>query len=176
MSAVEKPAVKSAKPASAQSGKPGKPWLSIITAAVVAAGAAAGGAWFYANRSATEQAQQAEAEAKTSSIPAPAQYFALEPPFVVNLIGSAGGARYLQVEVQLMTRDPESLKNIEQHAPAIRARLLMLFAQENADELISRAGKEKLQAAALSEVKKLLTSETGKPCAEALLFTSFVMQ
>ncbi|KAF1722432.1 flagellar basal body-associated FliL family protein [Pseudoxanthomonas wuyuanensis] len=173
MSAVEKPAVKAAKPASA---KAGKPWLTIIAAAVVAAGAAGGGAWFYANRSATEQVQQAEAKAKAGSIPAPAQYFALEPPFVVNLIGSAGGARYLQVEVQLMTRDAESLKSIEQHAPAIRARLLMLFAQENADELISRAGKEKLQAAALSEVRKLLTAETGKPCAEALLFTSFVMQ
>lgn len=172
VSAVEKPAVKPAKPAA----KSGKPWLTIIVIALVIAGAA-GGTWFFVNRS-SEQTQQAEAKAKaaTGNIPAPAQYFALEPPFVVNLIGSAGGARYLQVEVQLMTRDAEALKNIEQHAPAIRARLLMLFAQENADELISRAGKEKLQSAALAEVKKLMTAETGKPCAEALLFTSFVMQ
>ncbi len=158
--------------------KAGKPWLMIAIVAVIAAGAAGGGAWFFASKSG-DHADKPEAkkeEAKHGGVPAPAQYFALEPPFVVNLIGSAGGARYLQVEVQLMTRDPESLKAIELHAPALRARLLMLFAQQNAEELITRAGKEKLQAQALAEVRKVLTAETGKPSAEALLFTSFVMQ
>lgn len=52
----------------------------------------------------------------------------------------------------------------------------MLFAQQNAEELITRAGKEKLQAQALAEVRKLMKAETGKPGAEQLLFTSFVMQ
>lgn len=173
MPPAEKPDPKLLKP----TPKAGKPWLMIALVAVVAAGAAGGGAWFFATRNAAP-AKTAEAKPApgASKVPAPAQYFALEPPFVVNLIGSAGGARYLQVEVQLMTRDPESLKAIELHAPALRARLLMLFAQQNAEELITRAGKERLQAQALAEVRKLMNAETGKPGAEQLLFTSFVMQ
>ncbi|MGS1079422.1 flagellar basal body-associated FliL family protein [Pseudoxanthomonas beigongshangi] len=169
---AEKPDPKLLKPAP----KAGKPWLIIGLVAIIAAGAAGGGAWFFASRNATPAKPAAKAAPEASKVPAPAQYFALEPPFVVNLIGSAGGARYLQVEVQLMTRDPESLKAIELHAPALRAKLLMLFAQQNAEELITRAGKEKLQAQALAEVRKLMKAETGKPGAEQLLFTSFVMQ
>lgn len=155
--------------------KAGKPWLMIALVALVAAGGAGAGAWYFANQKAPKEAE-AKKEAKAANVPAPAQYFALEPPFVVNLIGSVGGARYLQVEVQLMTRDPEAMKAIELHAPALRAKLLMLFAQQNAEELITRAGKERLQAQALAEVRKLMVAETGKPGAEALLFTSFVMQ
>ncbi len=165
------------KAAKADAKKSGKPWLLIIAIAVIAAGAAGGGAWFFTRQSGDAKAEQhAKDEAKTGNVPAPAQYFALEPPFVVNLIGSTGGARYLQVEVQLMTRDPEAMKNIQLHAPAIRAKLLMLFAQQDAEGLITRAGKEKLQNDALTDVKKLLIAETGKPSVEALLFTSFVMQ
>lgn len=172
MPPAEKPDPKLLKP----TPKAGKPWLIIGLVALVAAGAAGGGAWFFASRNASPAKPETKAAPDASKVPAPAQYFALEPPFVVNLIGSAGGARYLQVEVQLMTRDPESLKAIELHAPALRARLLMLFAQQNAEELITRAGKEKLQAQALAEVRKLMKAETGKPGAEQLLFTSFVMQ
>lgn len=172
---AEKPNPKASK---AVSNKSGQPWLLIILIAVAAAGAAGGAVWYLGERASKHKLEDAKTQAHTAGtgIPASAQYFALEPPFVVNLDGSVGGARYLQVEVQLMTRDPLSLKDIEQHAPAIRARLLMLFSQQNADALITRPGKEKLQAAALGEVRKLLAAETGKPGVEALLFTSFVMQ
>ncbi len=173
MAAADK---KASKPEKAKSGKP---WLLIALVAVVAAGAAGGAAWFFTGHAGGEKAEKPEAEAKAArpgAIPAPAQYFALEPAFVVNLAGDAGGARYLQVEVQLMTRDAEALKAIELHAPAIRARLLMLFGQQDAAGLMTRQGKERLQNAALGEVKALLVAETGKPCAESLLFTSFVMQ
>lgn len=177
MPAAEKADPKLLKPNAKPAG--GKPWLMIAIVAVVAAGGAGGAAWFFANQgkdSKAEHAQAAKTEEKKGGVPAPAQYFALEPPFVVNLIGSTGGARYLQVEVQLMTRDPEALKTIELHSPALRAKLLMLFAQQDAEQLMTRAGKEQLQAQALAEVRKLMTAETGKPAADQLLFTSFVMQ
>jgi len=105
-----------------------------------------------------------------------AQYFALDPAFVVNLSGSIDGPRYLQVEVQLMTRDPAALEAIKTHAPAIRARLLMLFSQVTADQIADIAGKQKLQANALAEVQKVLKAETGSNGADDLLFTSFVTQ
>ena len=161
-----------AEPTKEAASKPRRSLLVPALIAVFAAAAAGGGVWYFTQGKAHAEASK-DAKPKT---PAPAQYFALEPPFVVNLVGEAGGARYLQVEVQLMTRDPESLKAIELHAPAIRARLLMLFAQQDAASLMSREGKERLQNAALGEVKALLVAETGKPSAESLLFTSFVMQ
>lgn len=145
--------------------------------ALIAAGAAGGGGgvWYF-----TSAGHPAEAEAKAAPArkapPAPAQYFALEPAFVVNLNGSMDGPRYLQVEIQLMTRDPAALEAIKTHAPAIRARLLMLLSQVTAEEIADLAGKQKLQAAALAEVQKVLVTETGKPGADELLFTSFVTQ
>lgn len=173
--AADKNASKS-KTDKAEKPKGGKSLLTIGLVALIAAGAAGGGAWYFTSHGAKEEKPEGPKVASPGTVPAPAQYFALEPPFVVNLVGESGGARYLQVEVQLMTRDPESLKAIELHAPAIRARLLMLFAQQDAAGLMSREGKERLQNAALGEVKALLVAETGKPSAESLLFTSFVMQ
>lgn len=166
-----KPSPKGAPPAQKKSNR--KPLLIAAVAVVLAAGG--GAAWFMlAGKKQPEPG--AKTPVATGNLPAPAEYFALEPSFVVNLVSQDGSSRYLQAEVQLMTRDPLAVADIKQHAPAIRARLLMLFSQENADGLVTRQGKEKLQAAALAEVRKLLTAETGRPGAEALLFTSFVMQ
>ncbi|NIJ69857.1 flagellar basal body-associated FliL family protein [Xanthomonas sp. 60] len=143
--------------------------------ALIAAGAAGGGVWYFTSAGHPAEAEANAAPAKKAP-PAPAQYFALEPAFVVNLNGSMDGPRYLQVEIQLMTRDPAALEAIKTHAPAIRARLLMLLSQVTAEEIADLAGKQKLQAAALAEVQKVLVTETGKPGADELLFTSFVTQ
>ena len=68
------------------------------------------------------------------------------------------------------------METLKHHAPALRARLLMLFAQQTYEGLATREGKEALQAQALEEVRELMTAETGQPQAESLLFTSFVTQ
>ena len=60
---------------------------------------------------------------------------------MVNLSGPVDGPRYLQVEVQLMTRDPEALPALQTHAPAIRAKLLMLFSQVEPEQIADRPGK-----------------------------------
>lgn len=111
-----------------------------------------------------------------SVLPAPAQYLALPPPFIVNLEGTGAGPRYLQVEVQLVTRDPAAVAILQHHAPGVRARLLMLFAQQTYEGLSTREGKEALQERALDEVQALMVEETGQAQAEGLLFTSFVAQ
>ncbi|GAB3049369.1 flagellar basal body-associated FliL family protein [Stenotrophomonas tumulicola] len=166
---------KTKKPADKdKAASPRHPLLVTALIAVLAAASAGSAAWYFT------QAQHAGADgstaAKPKARPAPAQYFALEPPFVVNLNGPADGPRYLQVEVQLMTRDNDALDAIRIHSPALRARLLMLFSQVAPEQIADRAGKEKLQAASLAEVRKVLLAETGKQCADELLFTSFVTQ
>lgn len=163
---------KSAAAKVAPKGGQPKKLLIIAVAAVLAVGGAGTGAWFFLHKSAAA----GKAEAKHAELPKPAQYFAMDPAFVVNLNGPDDGPRYLQLEVQLMTRDPESLKRIQENAPAIRAHLLMLFSQVQAQDIADIAGRKKLQAAALAEAQKLMTAETGKKSVEDLLFTSFVTQ
>lgn len=157
--------------------KGGKSLLLIVLVTVIAVTAIGGGvAWYLLGRNSGEQGQTTQTKPAPSAVPAPALYLALEPAFVVNLNGPIDGPRYLQVEIQLMTRDPVALKNLQSNAPAIRAHLLMLLSQVQPEQIHTRADKEKLQAAALTEVKKLMSAETGSPSAENLLFTSFVTQ
>lgn len=167
------PADKKSPPADSKekASKPRSPLLMAIVAGLLAAGAAGGGVWYFAG-----QKTDAAPKVQAPTPPAPAQYFALEPAFVVNLTGNVDGPRYLQVEVQLMTRDPIALQTLQTHAPAIRAKLLMLFSQVEPTQIADRAGKERLQASALAEVQKLMKAETGKKGADDLLFTSFVTQ
>ncbi len=156
-----------------KSAKPRSPLLITALVAVLAAGAAGAGVWFFTQ----SNHEPATAEApKKGATPAPAQYFALEPAFVVNLNGPIDGPRYLQVEVQLMTRDAAALEAIKTHAPALRANLLMLFSQVSPDQIADVAGKQKLQAESLAAVQKVLKAETGSNGADDLLFTSFVTQ
>jgi flagellar FliL protein len=153
-------------------GKP-KKLLIIAVAAVLVLVLGGGGAWFFLKK---PSAEHGKAQAKQNALPKPAQYFAMDPAFVVNLDSTDDGPRYLQLEVQLVTRDPEEFKQVQENAPAIRAHLLMLFSQVQAKDIADIAGRKKLQAAALAEAQKLMTAETGHKCIDDLLFTSFVTQ
>ena len=147
------------------------PIIMTALVALVAAAATGAGVWYYTSHLAPPSTEAAKPVA-----PDPALYLALDPAFVVNLPYSFDGPRYLQVEVQLMTRDPVALEKLRANIPAIRARLLMFFSQTDPELIGDRAGLEKLQQAALSEVTALMQVETGTDAAEALLFTSFVTQ
>ncbi|WP_172397277.1 flagellar basal body-associated FliL family protein [Xanthomonas cissicola] len=155
--------------------KGGKKPILLIAIGVVVLAAAGGGAWFFLGHKAEEKGGKHDAP-KVAEVPKPAQYFPMDPAIVVNLADPGDGPQYLQVEVQLVTRDPEELKLITENAPAIRAHLLMLLSQVKATDVADLAGKQKLQKSALAEAQKVMTSETGKKCVEELLFTSFVTQ
>ncbi|WP_133479855.1 flagellar basal body-associated FliL family protein [Cognatilysobacter segetis] len=141
--------------------------LFVILGAVLLLAVGGGGAWWY-----TSHAAPAPHEAEKKL---PTQYFAMEPAFVVNL-ADADAVRYLQADVQLATRDPETLKALEEQAPAIRNRLLLLFGQQTSDALIQRSGKERLQDKALAEVRSVLKREGAPDKVEAVIFTSLVTQ
>lgn len=157
-------------PAAAAAKPKRRLWLLLSIAVVVLAGAGGGGWWWWQSK------QHAEAEAKPAT-PArlPAQYIALEPSFVVNL-ADPDGTRYLQADVQLVTRDPATLAALEAHLPSVRNRLLLLFGQQQAEQLSQRSGKENLQQAARDEVRALLKAEGAPDKIEAVIFTSLVTQ
>lgn len=156
-------------PADANAKKKSRTWLWISLAIVVLG---AGGGWWW-------QSQQAAHATTKAAKPqrAPAQYYALEPAFVVNLVDAdADAVRYLQADVQLVTRDNETRAAVETHAPAIRNHLLLLFGQQSVAQLSQRSGKERLQAAALAEVRQVLKHEAAPDKVEAVIFTSLVTQ
>lgn len=155
----------------AAKAKRSRKWLWIAIACVVL-GAGGGGWWWQHAQAASAQAAKKTPVAK---VRAQAQYFALEPAFVVNLTDE-GSVRYLQADLQLMTRDADTLAAFTAHAPAIRNRLLLLFGQQSAAQLAQRSGKERLQDAALAEVRRLLKSEGAPDKVEAVIFTSLVTQ
>ena len=106
----------------------------------------------------------------------PAIYIGMEPPFVVNF-DEKQTVRFLQITIQIMTRDPATSSLIKDNEPVVRNDLLTLFGGQNSTELGTREGKENLRKQALDVVKAIVKNEGGKPdLVEAVYFTTFVMQ
>jgi flagellar FliL protein len=151
--------------------KKGKGKLLIIVALVVLA-AGGGGAFFMLKGGHPKSAEQAAADAAKAK---PAVYLQLDPAFVVNFQDEAA-LRFLQVGVNVMSHDPEAIAAAKEADPEIRNALLMLFSAQDVKSLSDVKGKQKLQAAALAEVQRVLKEKIGRPGVDALYFTSFIMQ
>jgi len=151
-----------------------KKWLIIGIAAflVLAGGGAA--AWFLMGHDDAHGKKQAAVKAKEPL--APPLYVALDPPFVVNFEGEQL-VRFLQITVQVMTRDPATVEVVKANDPVVRNDLLLLFANQKYEVVAARAGKEKLRSEALTAIRHVVESGGGKADhVEQVYFTSFVMQ
>ena len=149
--------------------------IIVLVALLVVGGGTAG--TLYALGMLPSGGEVTEAAAGEPAAPARAEavYVPLDPAFTVNFRGGAG-ARYLQVAVEAMTREPDVEAHIKRHMPVIRNDLTLLFSSKSARDLSTVEGKEALRAETLASIQKVLETETGKPGVEAVYFTSFVMQ
>lgn len=154
--------------------------IVIVVINIIVVGASIGGTLYFsgADSAANEVAapgqddeQHAVAEEKKQD----AIYKALEPPFVVN-IKDDDSTRFLQVAVEVMARDDKAIEAIEHHDARIRNDLILLFSSQTTASLNSLEGKEKLRAAGLKTIQKILEEEIGNPGIEKIYFTSMVMQ
>lgn len=117
-----------------------------------------------------------EANLPKSPTLAPPIYVALDPPFVVNFETEAL-VRFLQITVQVMTRDPLTADLVRHNDPVVRNDLLLLFANQRYEQIATREGKERLREEALAAVRRVVEAAGGRPeLIEAVYFTSFVMQ
>lgn len=112
---------------------------------------------------------------KKKEEPKPALYLALDPPFVVNFQDQTQ-ARYLQVTMEIMARDPAVIEAVKTHMPLIRNNLLMLLSTQTYAVVGTREGKEKIRTDSLSEIQKIMKEQTGDTGVEAVYLTSLVMQ
>ncbi len=127
---------------------------------------------------AEKEARGEESEGKESSgKPGDTRYIPLKPPFVVNFAAqSSSTARFLQITMEVSTRDEAVVADIEKHMPVIRNNLVLLLSSQDQQEISSREGKEKLRGEVLAEIQRILKKRTGKVGVEDIYFTSFVMQ
>ena len=157
----------------AAAGKRRIPWLIIgIAAALLIVGV--GAALVLTHSLAGSAASHSRAAAKKPS--GPPLYLALDPPFVVNFQADQI-VRFLQVSVEVMSRDQKTLDLLKENDPVVRNDLLILFGNQKYAVLATPAGKEQLRARALTAIRKDLAQAGGDPRRlEAVYFTSFVMQ
>jgi flagellar protein FliL len=106
----------------------------------------------------------------------PPLYLPLDPPFVVNFQADQL-VRFLQISVEVMSRDQKTLDLLKNNDPVVRNDLLILLGNQKYTELSTPAGKEQLRTDALAAIRKDIVQAGGDPkLLEAVYFTSFVMQ
>jgi flagellar protein FliL len=183
------------KQASAPAKGGNKKLLIIIAAAVLVFGGGGAGAFFLMNKGHADEEVTADADegehddkdakkgkgkrdkkGKAAEPKLPAIYVEFEPPFVVNF-DAKGVMRFLQISIQVMTRDHETSEMIKQHDPKIRNNMLLLLGSQTYDTISTVEGKEELRKKSLETIAKVVEDEGGEgKKVEDLYFTSFVMQ
>ena len=179
--AAQNPVVEAADKAADNAAPPGKGrgklfLIIIVSAAVVLIGAGVGAAMWLKAGAGAKHAEAAKAEPPAAAPAGPPLYLPLDPPFVVNFDADQA-VRFLQVAVQVMTRDPATVELLKSNDPLVRNDLLLLFGNQKYAQLTTREGKEALRNQALEDLRKVIAQAGGHPeRLEAVYFTSFVMQ
>jgi len=102
---------------------------------------------------------------------APPIYLPLDP-FVVNFVQN-GALRYLQITLELMSRNNEAIELTKISTPEIRNSLILVLSGHSYAELASREGKELIRQQVQEEVNRIIDDEEG---IESVYLTGFVMQ
>lgn len=143
----------------AKGGK--KKLIIIIVAAALVLVLGGGGAAFFLTKKPTVEGEDATdedgghakaeapaAKAKPKHDPKHPPTFVPLDPFTVNL-ADRESERYAQVAVTLEIDDAKTADELKLYMPAIRNNILMVLSHKTAEQLLTRAGKEKLATAIL---------------------------
>lgn len=87
-----------------------------------------------------------------------------------------GSTRYIQAEVDLVGYEKTVMDDAQNNIPALRNRLLLLFASQNFDEVRTIVGRERLRAESLKAVNDVLELDPKGDRVEDVYFTAFVIQ
>jgi flagellar protein FliL len=147
--------------------------LMIALIALVAAGLAGGGTWFYMSRHETAAPAQPAAQApKPSPIPV---FFALEP-MTVNLQSDDGEQHYLRIGLTLKLNDQQTQEHLTAHMPEIRSRVLLALSNKHPEELAPLDGKRALAKELAALIEQPTEAGSAPVHVDDVLFTEFVVQ
>ncbi len=155
------------------------PVMLIIIALVACLSIGGGAAFFLLGSSSSDAEAKTETEEgateEETAAANDAYYFSLDPAFVVNFQGKSR-VRFLQVNIDGITREEAVKLEVTKHLPQIRNNIVLLLSSKTYDDLITPEGKETARNEILTEIQKVMKAETGKEGVENIFFTSFVMQ
>ncbi len=116
-----------------------------------------------------------ESEAEPEEVVQKPIYLPLEK--IVSAFQQGGGARFVQIEMELMAYDQAALDAVQAHMPAIRNDLLRIIGTQTYEVLNSEAGKERLRGDIVTAIQAILTQQhyEGEGIQQVYI-TSFVMQ
>jgi flagellar FliL protein len=106
----------------------------------------------------------------------PPIYQSLHPPLIINLNDAAGDSHFMQLTMEVMSRDQTTINSVRDNTALIRNALILLYSGAVYEEIQSRDGKEKMLEDGLAEIQRLMTETTGEADVEALYFTALVIQ
>jgi len=174
--------------------KGGKKTIIMIVVGILLLNGIGIGAWLFFSGDDKKSSGAAE---KQEVVLGPLTYLTMVPEFIVNF-GPGSKVRYLQVDLQIATRQEASLATVNTYRPVIRNDILVVLSGVNYEDLKDRAGKEALQQRLLNTINKVVVAaghaapdgkkndskDTGhgnedehvKGPIENVYFTSFIMQ
>lgn len=118
----------------------------------------------------------AETEVAADAPAKPALYTSLHPPLVVNFDDLNGTSHFMQITMEVMSRDQGVINAVREHMPVIRNNLILLYGNSIYEEVTTRSGKEKMLADGLAEIQNIMKAQIGEPGVEAVYFTSLIVQ
>lgn len=112
------------------------------------------GAWLFLGK---DDASSSHSTEKAEPVLGPLKYLTMVPEFIVNF-GPQSKVRYLQVDLQIATRDEAALKIVNTYRPVIRNDILVVLSSVKYDDLKDRQGKEALQKKLLNTINKVVVA------------------
>jgi len=112
------------------------------------------GAWLFLGKDDSASSHSVE---KTEPELGPLKYLTMVPEFIVNF-GPGSKVRYLQVDLQISSRDEAALATVGTYRPVIRNDILVVLSGVSFAELNNRSGKEALQQKLLNAINKVVVS------------------
>ena len=112
------------------------------------------GAWLFLG---SDDGDSSDSAKKEEKVLGPLKYLTLVPEFVVNF-GPGSKVRYLQVDLQIATRDEAALETVSTYRPVLRNDILIILSSVKFEDLKERSGKEALQKKLLNTINKVIVS------------------
>lgn len=141
-------------------------WIPLLVLVTLAACATAGYSYW-------RMQQQPSASAPKEAPPPPAPVFWALDTFTVNL-GDAD--RVLYIGITLRLKDEATRSRLNEYLPEVRSRLLLLFSRQDAAQLATDTGKQKLvDAIKATLAPPLVTGQPGQQVTD-VLYTAFILR
>ena len=98
----------------------------------------------------------------------------------MNFNDDAGDAHFMQITMEVMSRDQTVINLVRENTAVIRNALILLYSGSIYEEIQDREGKEQMLADGLAEIRRVMTETTGEEemetSIEAVYFTALVIQ